>query len=131
MMLKFISFLLASFVLIQSFRVQVPDVLKVKNLLKHIKLHQSTYGDDIFSFVAKHYGNEKLHHENKDDNNEHQQLPFHHHVSHDTSIFYILDVSRYRLRDLVENHTELRNFCYQTTYSFLENTDIFQPPKLS
>lgn len=128
-MSKIISFSLAGFVLLQSFNIHVPEVGKLKNLLEHLEFHKSAYGDDIFSFVAKHYGKEKLNHENKEDHGDHQQLPFHHHVGHDFSLFYIIDLSRYQLRDLDENDTRLRNFSTQTLYSFLENIDIFQPPK--
>ena len=129
MMLKIISFSLASFVLIQSFNIHIPEVLKLKNLLEHLEFHKSTYGDDIFSFVAKHYGDQKLKHEKKEGNDNHQQLPFHHHVCFDASLLYVADMSRYQIRDLDVNVTESRNFSYQTSYSFLENIDIFQPPQ--
>lgn len=129
MMLKMFSFLLASFVLLQSFNIHIPEVLKLKNLLEHLEFHQSVYGDDIFSFVAKHYGDQKLKHEKNEDNGDHQQLPFHHHVNFDIVLFYVIDINRYQLRDFVDNAPELKNFSYQTSYSFLENTDIFQPPQ--
>ena len=67
MMLKIISFLLASFVLAQSFNIHIPEVLKLKNLVEHLEFHKSVYGDDIFSFVAKHYGNQKLKHEDSEE----------------------------------------------------------------
>lgn len=129
-MLKIISFSLASFVLLQSFNIHIPEVLKVKNLLEHLEFHRTAYGDDIFSFVAKHYGNQKLKHEENDDTEDHQQLPFHH-VCYEIAVFYVIDLNKYQFSDPSEKDTELKNFIYQTSYSFLENIDIFQPPQNS
>ena len=44
------------------------DVVKLTNLLEHIELHKSTYGDDIFSFVSKHYGDKMQEHKEERDN---------------------------------------------------------------
>ena len=63
---------------------------------------------------------------NEDD---HEQLPYHHHICFDTALFYVIDLNRYQLKDLDETDSELEKFDYQTSYSFLENIDIFQPPQ--
>ena len=128
-MLKIISFFVASVILIQSFNIHMLDVLKLKNLMEHIEFHQSTYGDDVFAFVAKHYGYQKQKHEKKEEKGDHQQLPFHHNTCFDSVVFYVFDMSRYQLKDLDYSDSELSNFFFQSAYSFMENSDIFQPPQ--
>ena len=128
-MMKIISFSIASLILIQSFNIHMLDVLKLKNLMEHIEFHKSTYGDDVFAFVAKHYGYEKLKHENKDDKGEHEQLPFHHSTCFDTVVLYVFDLNRYQLKDLDNSDAALDTFFFQSAYSFMENSDIFQPPQ--
>ncbi len=128
-MIKFISFSIASIILIQSFNIHLLDVLKLKNLMEHIEFHQSTYGDNVFAFVAKHYGYQKLKHEKKDEKGDHQQLPFHHNTCIDSVVFYVFDINRYQLKDLDHSDPELSTFFFQSAYSFMENSDIFQPPQ--
>jgi hypothetical protein len=128
-MIKIISFSIASMILIQSFNIHVLDVLKLKNLIEHIEFHKSTYGDNVFAFVAKHYGYQKLKHEKKDEKGDHQQLPFHHNTCFDSVVFYVFDMNRYQLKDLDHSDAELSTFFFQSVYSFMENTDIFQPPQ--
>jgi hypothetical protein len=128
-MIKIISFSIASIVLIQSFNIHVLDVLKLKNLMEHIEFHQSTYGDNVIAFVAKHYGYQKLKHEKKDEKGDHQQLPFHHTTCFDSAVFYVFDMNRYQLKDLDHSDFELSTFFFESSYSFMENSDIFQPPQ--
>ena len=128
-MMKIISFSIASLILIQSFNIHMLDVLKLRNLVEHLEFHKSAYGDDVFAFVAKHYGYQKLNHENKDEKKDHQQLPFHHNTCFDNAVFYVFDLNRYQLKNLDYTDSELNNFFFETAYSFMENTDIFQPPQ--
>ena len=128
-MIKIISFSIASVILIQSFNIHMLDILKLKNLMEHLEFHKSTYGDDVFTFVAKHYGYQKLKHEDKDEKKDHQQLPFHHNTCLDSSVFYVFDMNRYQLKDLDHSNAELNTFFFQSAYSFMENADIFQPPQ--
>ena len=128
-MIKIISFSIASVILIQSFNIHILDALKLKNLMEHLEFHKSTYGDDVFTFVAKHYGYQKLKHEDKDEKKDHQQLPFHHNTCLDSVAFYVFDMSRYQLKSLDHSNAELNTFFFQSAYSFMENADIFQPPQ--
>ena len=128
-MIKIISFSVASIILIQSFNIHMLDVLKLKDLMEHIEFHKSTYGDDVFTFLAKHYGYQKLKHEGKDQKEDHQQLPFHHNTCLDSIVFYVFDMNRYQLKDQDHSDFDSSTFFFQSTYSFMENADIFQPPQ--
>ena len=130
-MIKIISFSIASIILIQSFNIHILDALKLKNLMEHLEFHKSTYGDDVFTFVAKHYGYQKLKHEDKDEKEDHQQLPFHHNTCLDSIALYVFDLNRYQLKDIDHSNAELSTFFFQSAYSFMENADIFQPPQFA
>ena len=114
----------------QSFNLHLVDVLKLQNLVEHIEFHESAYGDDIFSFLSKHYGDKmEEHQEHKDGSNDHQKLPFHHHISLDSSQLFMFDTNIAKLDFLVPPQVKRSVFSYDNFYSFLEYIDIFQPPK--
>ena len=132
MLTKSTSLLLSIFILSQSFNIHLMDVLKLSNLIEHMELHESVYGDDIFSFLSKHYGDQtEEHKEQRKGSNEHQKLPFSHNVSMDAASLFIFDASMMKLILSVAPDVKRSNFYYYNFYSFLENTDIFQPPRIA
>lgn len=129
---KFASLLLSFFILFQSFNVHLLDVLKLQSLLQHIEFHESTYGDDIFSFLAKHYGDKMTEHrEQNNGEGDHQKLPFNHSVCMDAGQLFILESFAAKLVLSDPPIVKKRTFHYYNFYSYLENTDIFQPPKIA
>ncbi len=132
MLTKFTSLLLSILMLSQSFNIHMMDVLKLSNLIEHIEFHKSVDGDDIFSFLSKHYGDQtEAHNGQRKDSDEHQKLPFNHTVSIDTGQLFIFDASLIKLAFSVAPDVKRSIFCYYNFYSFLENTDIFQPPRIA
>ena len=132
MLVKYTSLILSFFILSQSFNLHLRDVLKLQNLIEHIEFHESAYGDDIFSFFSKHYGNKmEEHQEQRDDSSDHQKLPFHHKICLDSGHFFIFDTNIVKLELLVAPNVKKSVFTYDDLYSFLENTDIFQPPRIT
>lgn len=132
MLARSISLILSVFILSQSFNIHLVDVLKLSNLLEHIAFHESAYGDDIFAFFSKHYGDKMREHEGQQDTSrDHQKLPFHHNFSIDFGQFFLVEVSLERLVFSVSADAERNFFDYDNFYSFLENKDIFQPPRIA
>ena len=132
MLAKFTSLILSVFMLSQSFNLHLMDVVKLSNLLEHMEFHESTYGDDIFSFVSKHYGDKmQEHNEQKDGSNDHQKLPFNHGVCIDSGQLFIAETLIGKLVFSVPVHITRSIFSDDDLYSFLKNTDIFQPPRLA
>jgi len=79
-----------------------------------------------------HYGNKMGEHENKkDDSGDHQKLPFHHNICLDSGQFFIFDTHFEKLEFLVTPNLERSTFPDDDLYSFLENSDIFQPPRIA
>lgn len=125
---------LAGLVLAQSFNIHIMDLLKLDNLIEHVQYHQSNYDDDIFSFLAKHYGNQAVDHQSNDDqkkehDHEHEKLPFNHNYCEDALPIIVFNLNLYQSIEPVEHRHASLIFYYQDSYSYLENVDIFQPPQ--
>ena len=132
MLAKSTSLILSVFMLSQSFNLHLMDVVKLTNLLEHIEFHELTYGDDIFSFVSKHYGDKMDEHkEQKDGSSDHQKLPFNHHVCNDGGQVFIAEAPIGKVGFSVPVLIKRSIFSDDNFYSFLKNTDIFQPPRLA
>lgn len=116
--------------LFQSFNLHLIDVLKLGMLVDHMEFHEDTYGDDIFSFMAKHYGNEVQSHneQNSGEEGDHQKLPFHQKVCLD-GVHIIISGLTSKLDIADKAFVKETPFYYYNFYSFLETNEIFQPPK--
>ncbi len=112
----------------QSFSVSLADLFHIPDLVIHYEYHQETFGDDLFSFIEKHYG--ELKEEHKQEHEGHDKLPFgHSHSCAHTALVFL---------DLQAQHTESKivpvdqtdsNFAYRNSYYFTRISGIFQPPK--
>lgn len=94
--MKLIAFILSSVIFIQSMNIHISDIVNLGELINHAQFHQEEYGDDLFEFFAKHYGELKAEHEKQNpyEHQEHEKLPFHcdHHTSnHIQLIFSFVD----------------------------------------
>lgn len=78
-MVKAQSFLFAFLFLIQSVQIQISDLFHFSDLVEHYNYHSEEFGDDLFSFIEKHYGTLAQQHSNDEpqERQEHQNLPFH------------------------------------------------------
>ena len=118
------------FILAQSVNIHLGDVLQVDSLLEHLELHEDIYGDDLFAFISKHYGGEIEEHQRESGNDsDHSKLPFNHSIACDSFQFFILDLDQLGLGYVQLPVQKKSDFYYNISYSFLENTDIFQPPR--
>ncbi|MGB5242418.1 MAG: hypothetical protein WBN16_08170 [Lutimonas sp.] len=78
-MVKAQSFLFAFLFLIQSVQIQISDLLHFSDLVEHYNYHSEEFGDDLFSFIEKHYGTLAQKHSDDEpqERQDHQNLPFH------------------------------------------------------
>lgn len=129
---KIISMVMSVFILAQSFNIHLVDLLQVDDLLEHMELHKETYGDNLISFVSKHYGWEMDNHQRETENDkEHGKLPFHRSMTCDSFQVFIVNTDALALDHTPRPTQRKSNFYYNNFYSFLENKDIFQPPRLA
>ena len=74
---KVVAILLSFFIMGQGFFTYAAELEKMDALLEHAKFHKENYGDNMASFMSKHYGKDKDQHQKEHgDDHGHEQLPF-------------------------------------------------------
>lgn len=112
--------------LMQSIHMGADDIAKIPELMEHFQDHQEKYGDDLFSFINKHYGADKDKHE-RQEKEQHHELPFHH--SHHVCIDMKVDIPTLQI-ELKENIAHSKDyFFYRAPYTMARTYSILQPPK--
>lgn len=132
MLRSYMSILLSFSILLQGLNFHLPDMIELQVLIKHLEEHQMSYGDDFITFLDKHYGDLRNEHNQEEHkgSGEHEKLPFKHKVCQlNFSVLINSSVSQDRNLDPVPIPS-VQNFYYLDNYSFLDQTDIFQPPQL-
>ena len=130
MLTKISSIFLAIFLLVQSFNFHSGDYLKLGALISHLEFHQDEYGDDIFAFISKHYGDKKSSHDQEPEEREdHERLPFNHNICSDSGQIFLIDFDKSTYQLSANKLFSDTKFHYQNSYTILQNTDFFQPPK--
>lgn len=114
----------------QSLNIQVKDMCKFSELIEHFQYHTEKYGDDVFTFFSKHYGELKDKHHDNHQKEDHNQLPFDHNFNLNLLSSFILQKVKFSLTEKT-TYLQATNFHYFNNYTFIENSDIFQPPKKS
>lgn len=117
----------------QSFGIHYNDVVQLDELIEHAQFHNEAYGDNLFVFISKHYGELKSEHEknHQEEKGEHEKLPFSHlcHIG-SVSVFF-LDTCSIEIEALEISEFRTSNFYYQPCTSSLHTNGILQPPRIS
>ena len=60
----------------QSIGIHLSDLVQLDEFIEHAQFHSKEYGDNVFVFISKHYGELKAEHDaqHKEEQEEHQQL---------------------------------------------------------
>ncbi|MCI2228867.1 hypothetical protein MC378_06780 [Polaribacter sp. MSW13] len=135
-MKKLFSISLSLIILLQSVGFNIDDIAQINKFIEHAEYHNKQYGDNVFVFISKHYGelkspHEKEHQEEKED---HEQLPFNHNnCSHNGSIAtYIVSSFKEELKTpFLLEQKKVANFYYQDPFSTSHSDEIIQPPRFS
>ena len=125
------SILLSVSILLQGLNFHLSDMMDLQVLIKHLEEHQLSYGDDFLTFFDKHYGDLRSEHDQEQHkgSTEHEKLPFKHKVCHlNAGVLIYQPVASERHPERVPTPST-QNYHYLDNYSFLNQTDIFQPPK--
>ena len=132
-MSKLFSILLSLLLLVQSFNLDMVDVAQLDDFLTHAQFHKQKYGDNLLVFISKHYGELKKQHdlEHSEEKQDHEELPFNHQTcSHFSTAFVIIGADILVLKTAPAADTS-SNFFYQESNYPIQNSDIFQPPKVA
>ena len=131
-MKQLVSLFLSFILLFQGFNLGLIDLVRVGDMLHHVEYHSDTYGDSFTEFLSKHYGasKEEHHQKNKEEQPEHEQLPFNHQNSVQTAMVFFLPQNNIPLLKLPVVKNRTLNFIYKESWFSYCNHEIFQPPRL-
>ncbi len=132
-MKKIIHFILSVIILSQSMNVSAKDIIQMDDFFKHAQYHYEEFGDDLFTFVSKHYGELKEEHNKKHQNesSQHEQLPFNHHLGSHTSTIFLADFIENEQIPAPFGNLLSHHFFYLLPATSKATVDIFQPPKIA
>lgn len=106
--------------------------MRINELIEHAEFHQEEYGDSLWIFISKHYGELKKEHmgENPHESSDHNKLPFHHNGCMHMGFLAMIQEDPVPVLDkIVGAEQEKGSFFYQEPSSFQFVKGIFQPPK--
>lgn len=132
-MAKLFSIFMSGLILIQSFDIAFNDIAQFDELLEHAQFHAEEYGDSLFVFISKHYGELKDQHdkEHQEEKKEHDKLPFQNHYGCASSVAIVTDTSFLRMNCPQIPESKTTNFYYHPPISSLHAQGLFQPPRIS
>lgn len=132
-MSKLFSISFSLIILTQSFGISISDISQIDEFIEHAQFHSEQYGDNVFVFISKHYGELKKDHnkEHQEEKEDHEQLPFQHHSHNSSVIAYILNNPKEEFKIADFSEFKVHNFFYQEPTSSLHLKGLFQPPRQS
>lgn len=132
-MLKLFSISFSFLILIQNFGLSVGDIAQIDEFIEHAQFHSEQYGDNVFVFISKHYGELKADHEkeHQEEKEDHEQLPFQQHSNITTTSAFVLNSFKETLKTVEISEFSAHQFYYQEPASSLHSLGLFQPPRQS
>lgn len=107
-------------------------MVQLDELLEHAAFHKDQYGDTLFVFISKHYGELKEDHHNnhKEEHDEHENLPFQHNSCTHHTLNALVLFANTSTRERIELPSKKGNtFYYLQSDSSGYQSGIFQPPR--
>lgn len=132
-MIRLFSILMSGLILVQSFDIAISDITQLDEFLEHASFHSDKYGDNIFVFISKHYGEQKEQHnkDHQEEKRDHEQLPFQHHCACSSIIAIVVVTSFLDLNSPKSLEFTLDNFKYQAPTSSPHTKGLLQPPQFA
>jgi len=130
-MIKISAILLSSFLFVQSALINFDDFVQLEDLVGHFQFHSKTFGDNLFEFFSKHYGDLRERHENdkQHEKKQHEKLPFNHDSFAHSSSDFVLEYQEFTTLLPVAGNQQNSKFYYTDFHSSFEKQKIFQPPR--
>jgi len=131
--LKLFSISFSFLILIQSFGISLRDSAQIGEFIEHAQFHSEKYGDNVFVFISKHYGELKADHEkeHQEEKEDHEQLPFQQHSSITATYAFVLNTFKKALKTVEIYEFSSNQFYYQESDSSLHSLGLFHPPRQS
>lgn len=131
MLPKLLSILMSGLILIQSMDISYDDIVQFDELLEHADFHAKKYGDNLFVFISKHYGEMKDQHnkDHQEEKKDHEKLPFQNHCCSSSIVAIVSNTYFVQLKSLQTADATAAIFYYQPSNSTLHTKGLFQPPR--
>jgi hypothetical protein len=125
------AIILSIVMLFQSLNITCTNILNLDKLIEHAQFHKETYSDSFITFLSKHYGELKVAHSEKhqEEKEEHEKLPFqfdYHVVDFHKVTFENIEVPLPSTLAFIERK---QLFHYQNFYNSPDALGVFQPPR--
>lgn len=130
-MVKLFSIFMSALILVQSVDITTSDIAQFDELMEHAAFHAEKYGDNLFVFISKHYGELKEAHneDHQEERKDHEKLPFQNHCNC-TSITAIVSTPEFfDLGSVPLSESLSTDFYYHLPTSSLHKKGLFQPPR--
>lgn len=131
-MLRACSIVLSSLLLLQSLHLSFQDLAQLDDLLEHARYHKEQFGDNLVTFISKHYGDLKDDHSqnHQEEREQHEKLPFQQHLQLCISPVFLVKHHDLELQTSPEStRNNDRNFHYLLSGSAAFTPGVFQPPR--
>lgn len=132
-MKSIVAKLLSLLLLIQSLGINSTSMAQIDELIEHAKFHKDQYGDNLFVFISKHYGDLMVEHatNHEEEKEQHQELPFKHHPS-STANYAFLSISVVLESNLeIPSDLKISNYFYKDPVSSCYLEGLLEPPRCS
>ncbi|NER19046.1 hypothetical protein [Spongiivirga citrea] len=131
-MTKLIALILSFLLFAQSMNIGINDIILVDELFEHAQFHKAKYGDNFLVFLSKHYGEQKLEHSEKhqEEHQDHEKLPFQQQTQ-STLISVLVINDSVPIDWSISSSDKVENYHYQPPSSSPFKSGIFQPPKVA
>ncbi|MBT8282842.1 MAG: hypothetical protein KJO86_03815 [Muriicola sp.] len=130
--MKLLSILSAILILFQSFNISLGELAQFDEFMEHASFHKEQYGDSLFVFISKHYGELKGEHEknHQEEQQEHENLPFQNHSgTHQLLNAFVLFANFLPAKKIDLSAEKGENFYYLQGDSSAYTSGVFQPPR--
>jgi len=120
----------AVFILFQGMFMYANFSFVLGEIWEDYQLHQVKYGDNLTTFLSKHFGELKEQHQEQH-KKEHQDHKHNHEMNLSIHIDMLCDNSFDFSTEISTVFYKEHNFHYKDLFSNFEKQKIFQPPRLS
>ncbi|WP_373071696.1 hypothetical protein [Zeaxanthinibacter enoshimensis] len=129
-MSKLSAIVLSLFIFVQSLGLHPDDLMQINELLTHARFHNQQYGDNLITFISKHYGELKAQHEmdHQEEKDDHEKLPFQHPCNNILVLNLIFTPYNPGISFCITQEKKKTNYNYIARNSKGHYKKLFQPP---
>lgn len=106
-------------------------LFQINELVEDYQIHKDKYGDNLTTFLSKHFGDLKDSHkeQHQEEHNEHQHPQSDFNFSFQTD--FVTHNSTINLTNCIVKEKRNTPFFYKNLFSNFEKSSVFQPPQLA